>query len=281
MAEGQYLDMVYYPKYKLGYIYDDAVQKTFKFNKKTMSFTVAMKGNLFLNQGKLLKKDPDQRLVVIRTGKCQLTVVKSLMNSPDYFQINVEKEEEEQIKEFQVFKLKERIKILVVTDTGGFYIYGKQRKEVKFLLENKIKIKLSSEEKVTCSNICSKNKYITASTKDAENKLFRLYVLSLEEDCKLKNRYIVDMRQADYAMKSESYFYEINMDFRLAGFPVLLCYQRLGEGLLVPLVLKKQVELMEAPIPYHGGLFGKTVSWEGWIWSVDTDGVLSKIGLSN
>jgi hypothetical protein len=90
-SEGKYLDMIYYQRHKIGYLYDDNIQTTLKYDHVKREFKIVMKGQLLLIQGKLFRKDEAERYLFVRTGKNQITVVSSQMNTTDFKQINVPK----------------------------------------------------------------------------------------------------------------------------------------------------------------------------------------------
>ena len=279
LLAGQYLDMVYYPNHQIGYIYDDMIESTLQYNHRDQKCRVVMKGGLPLTQAKLLKKDKESRLLFIRTGKTQITIINAKMNSPAYSQINLKNFEGTRIQDFQSVS---EDRLLTVTDSGHLNIYKEANRDLNFVIEHDHLLTLSPDQKecVTCLKVCAKSKFVALCTKNSQNQLFRLIVMDFSSQGKPRERYIVDLSCLEYSRHSESYFYDINMDFYLDEDPILLCFQRYAENKMIPLVLRKKVELVEEPLDYHTGLFAKCV-FDGrrWVWSVDAYGILKRLAV--
>lgn len=273
--------MVYFNSLEIGYVYDDQTETMFKFDYKSKIFTAVMKGSLSLNQGKLLRKSRDEEILFVRTGKGEITVLSSLMDSTNYHQIQLFSSKNHSIVDFNSLDF---CRVISVSDLGEIVLGEKvEKEELEFKVLERYQLDLFENEEVTCLGISRCSKYISISTKNGTgNHLSRLFFLKLSKNSKndgqIIERFIVDMRKAEYSLKPESHFYEINMDLvNKNGDIVLLCYQRYGGNYLIPLIFKKNyLETYSDPLKIHNGLFGNASPTPDFdsVWSIDAKGNL-------
>ena len=299
--QGKYLDMVYFQKHNCGYLYDDETQSTIKYDHISKVFKTVMKGQLLLIQGKLLRKDKDENLLYIRTGKKQITIVNALINTTDFTQINVTNpnvnfnDEYFQIQDFCPFSDN---KIAVCCNQGLILIYQRSSDQSFILMTSHQLTDQSMQsysQSVTCASVTlsthSNQFLITIATKTNQNKLGNLHVLKLDLNIAkplIVQKNIVDFSEAVYSRDQESFFYEILSYADNSGVNYFYCYQRYGNNKLIVFVLdggkqigeKKKLVLEElAQLDLHKGLVGKSqIQYDdGSAWSIDSQNVVKRV----
>lgn len=309
-STGKYLDMLFYKKHQIGYLYDDQIQTTIKYDHRKREFKTVMKGQLLLVQGKLFRKDTDERYLFVRTGKNQITVVSSLMNSTNFKQIDIPKSPNVQAMlgalkekqtayqhEIQDFYAFGKNKLLVCCNHGYILIY-EESIDQKFNLISTHQLNNANfanfSESVTCASVSINPKtqhdfLISIATKNVENRLSQLHILKFDErdlGFNLIQKNIVNFNEAEYSQDPESFFYEVLSFTDMSGTTYFYCYQRYGKNKLIIFVLdlgpdgkKKSVIEELIQLDLHRGLVGKSQMWveDGSAWSIDSKNVVKKV----
>ena len=94
-------------------------------------------------------------------------------------------------------------------------------------------------------------------------KLKKLYTLKFKEDSKI--------RDVDYYC-----FYEVNLDFKVGGKPLVLLFQHCSDCKVFSFVFEgKEMVEYQPPFKFHTSEIFKVVRFDGGLWTVDGNGVVN------
>lgn len=170
-----------------------------KFDSRNFQFKLVMQGALNVDCMRILNADPEERYLITKTGKRQLTLVSSLLNSPKFARIEMPTEDLKGSTENNVdilvdFHALGHDKLAVFSSNGTITIYSISTEKTKILLAHDIFSELAGgiAEFVTSATITrsekpSKSIMISVACKNELEQLssFRTFVLRIEEDHKV------------------------------------------------------------------------------------------------
>lgn len=260
------------------YFYDDDTECTYMYIVKRNQFEMIMKGGLSLNQGKLMALDHQERNLYIKTGTNELTIIFDILANPSFGQLEVQSLPGSEIVDFKILGGQQ---ILTFSNLGYLCIFEQQGQGLELCGEEKVS--LFEDEVISCGSVSDDGSIVTFGTKH-KNKLARVFAYFITKDNKLKMIGQIDLGNEPFSQKTDSFFYDMAISEDADGCPVVFCFQRFADSVMVPLKLTQSggFVFLQKPAPYHSGLLGKCEKTKsGKIWSVDAQGILKsiKIGL--
>ena len=279
--------MIYFNTKKYGFVYNHLTQQVEAFNNNLEFLGPMYQGKLDPIQGKLLRKDAFESCLFLRSSEKEISVFFDLGKFP--LQSNIHRFRGVpggSIVDFYPFDLK---KLMVVTQDGFISIFqdvSKAKPPGSYLFQ----INMLEGESVTAAAICSRDTFLTVSTRIG-SKACRLLVFNFTPEFKLKKRAEQVLDQTEWFAADGSFFSDLNMDFYIDDYPMVLGFQRFGSNLMIPYILNyEKLGIFRQPISYHNDNFGKCVylsrsggeSGEidrGEVWSTDSSGLVKRLKL--
>lgn len=165
--EGKYLDMVVFKKKGVAYFYDDETESTYMYILKKDRFEVIMKGALELSQGKLIRKDIEERNLYIKTGKNDITIIFDILENPSFGQLEVQNPVGTEIQDFQIIGDR---KILTLSNKGNVCIFTQTQTGVE--LSSEYNCPLLPSETATCCGASATQIAISTYSASSSPRIF-------------------------------------------------------------------------------------------------------------
>ena len=278
----KYTDCIYFPNKQIGFVYEEDSEKLLKFFKNSNELLPVYKTKLYDGCNcRQLSKSPDNQTLILNKGDNSIVLFRanSGPGSPSFdwdYPIVIESIAG---KEVRSAKSLGNEHIVTISDDGFMAVYYFSFEDLTTIAVRYTKLPLKEDEEVSCMAICCRGEYMAVAS-SFNLKASQLFVFRVERGCKPVIAARASVKDEPYSAESLSFFQDLNMDYYIGDYPVMLGFQYDAENMMVPYVFDgEDISYLSPPQIYHSNMVGKCVFVEGdrSVWSADKNGTIKKL----